>query len=92
MVAGLVRRDEEWVEREGAPGGADGAQAAELLGRDAKEDLVQRIGRQVVGSGGGGAQLRGRHRERGGGEQAIAGDEMSEGKAPGGESMAAALV
>ena len=30
--------------------------------------------------------------ERGGGEQAIAGDEMSEGKAPGGESMAAALV
>lgn len=66
-VAGLVRRGEEWVGGEGAPRLADGAEAAEVLGGDAQQDLVQRVRGEIARARGGGAQLRRSHRESAGG-------------------------
>jgi len=66
-VAGLVLRGEARVGGEGAPGPADGAEATEVLGRQAQQYLEQRVGRQHrrarVGYRDGVAQLgAGRHR------------------------------
>jgi hypothetical protein len=44
-VAVLVRHREVRVGGEGAPGPADGAEAAEVLGGEAQQDLEQRVGR-----------------------------------------------
>lgn len=45
-VAGRVGGNEVRIGEEGAPRPADGAEAAEVLGRDAQQDLAQHVGGQ----------------------------------------------
>jgi len=49
-VARRVLADEERVEGEGAPGAADGAEAAELLGGQPQQDVEQQVRGQHAGA------------------------------------------
>ena len=53
-VARRVLADEERVGGEGAPGAADGAEAAELPGGQPQQDVEQQVRGQLTGFGGGG--------------------------------------
>jgi hypothetical protein len=61
LVAGRVGFDEERVGGERAPRGADGAEAAHILGGEAQNDIDERFGGQHAEAGCQGRQLVRRH-------------------------------